>query len=78
MTPPFLRGVRGDLTSVPQPKENCYIYTISGFAAAKRDIFNWWIIEIIPSAYCLKLPPTFYSRDLQFLPLIKYSEATVG
>ena len=44
---------------------------ISGFAAARRDIFNWWIIEVVPSAYCLKLPPSFYSRDLQFLPLIK-------
>ncbi len=51
---------------------------ISDFAAAMRDIFNWWIIEVVPSAYCLKLPPSFYSRDLQFLPLINYSEATVG
>lgn len=46
---------------------------ISDFAAAMRDIFNWWIIEVVPSAYCLKLPPSFYSRDLQFLPLVKYS-----
>lgn len=51
---------------------------ISGFTAAKRDILNWWIVEIIPSAYCLKLPPSFYSRNLQFLPLNEYYKATVG
>ncbi|MEC4887353.1 MAG: hypothetical protein SAL70_39500 [Scytonema sp. PMC 1070.18] len=29
---------------------------ISPFAAAKRDLFNWWLIDVVPSAYCLKLP----------------------
>ncbi len=33
---------------------------ISPFAAAKRDLFNWWIINVVPSAYCLKLPSSLY------------------
>ncbi len=42
---------------------------ISGFAAAQRDMFNWWLIEVIPAAYCLKLPSTLYSREWEFPPL---------
>jgi hypothetical protein len=44
---------------------------ISGFAAAKRDMFNWWSIEVIPAAYCLKLPSTLYSGNWNFPPLSK-------
>ncbi|MEG3907982.1 hypothetical protein QT979_08975 [Microcoleus sp. w2-18bC1] len=42
---------------------------ISGFAVAKRDMFNWWLIEVIPAAYCLKLPSTLYSGKWEFPPL---------
>ncbi|MEG3892872.1 MULTISPECIES: hypothetical protein [unclassified Microcoleus] len=42
---------------------------ISGFAVAKRDMFNWWLIEVVPAAYCLKLPSTLYSREWEFPPL---------
>ncbi|MUG95082.1 hypothetical protein F7734_23040 [Scytonema sp. UIC 10036] len=35
---------------------------ISPFAAAKRDLFNWWIIDVVPSAYYLKLPSNLYQR----------------
>ena len=42
---------------------------ISGFAAACRDMFNWWLIEVVPAAYCLKLPATIYSGKWQFPPL---------
>jgi hypothetical protein len=42
---------------------------ISGFAAARRDMFNWWLIEVIPAAYCLKLPSTLYSGKWEFPPL---------
>lgn len=42
---------------------------ISGFAAAQRDMFNWWLIEVVPAAYCLKLPSTLYSGKWEFPPL---------
>lgn len=45
---------------------------VSGFSAAKRDIFNWLIVEVIPAAYCLRVPDTIYSGKWQFLPLIEY------
>ncbi|MGL5066181.1 MAG: hypothetical protein ACRC62_39935 [Microcoleus sp.] len=44
---------------------------ISGFAAAQRDMFNWWLIEVVPAAYCLKLPATLYSGKWKFPPLSK-------
>ncbi|PSB39731.1 hypothetical protein C7B69_01735 [filamentous cyanobacterium Phorm 46] len=47
---------------------------ISGFAAAQRDMFNWWLIEVIPAAYCLKLPSTLYSGKWEFPPLSKCAE----
>ena len=42
---------------------------ISGFTEARRDMFNWWLIEVIPAAYCLKLPSTLYSGKWEFPPL---------
>ncbi|MBD2775427.1 hypothetical protein [Iningainema tapete] len=39
---------------------------ISPFAAAKIDLFNWWIIDVVPSAYCLKLPSNLYRRTSVF------------
>ena len=45
---------------------------VSGFSAAKRDIFNWLIVEVIPAAYCLRVPDTIYSGKWKFLPLIEY------
>lgn len=46
---------------------------ISGFAAAQRDMFNWWLIEVVPAAYCLKLPSTLYSREWESPPLSQYA-----
>lgn len=45
---------------------------VSGFSAAKRDVFNWLIVEVIPAAYCLRVPDTIYSGKWKFLPLIEY------
>lgn len=40
---------------------------ISPFAAAKRDLFNWWIIDVVPRAYCQKLPSSLY-RQMSVFP----------
>ncbi|KYC43420.1 hypothetical protein WA1_11320 [Scytonema hofmannii PCC 7110] len=45
---------------------------ISPFAAAKRDLFNWWIIDVVPSAYCLKLPSNLYQRTSVFPSLSEH------
>jgi hypothetical protein len=42
---------------------------ISGFTAAQRDMFNWWLIDVIPAAYSLQLPSTLYSGKWDFPPL---------
>lgn len=42
---------------------------ISPFTAAKRDLFNWWIIEVVPRAYHLKLPSNLYPRASEFASL---------
>jgi len=39
---------------------------ITGCTEARRDMFNWWLIEVVPAAYCLKLPSTLYSREWEF------------
>lgn len=40
---------------------------IAGFSLPKRDIFNWLLIEVIPYAYCLQLPPHIYSEKYQII-----------
>lgn len=42
---------------------------ISSFAAAKRDLFNWWLIDVTPSAYCLQLSAKIYPHARVFPPL---------
>ena len=42
---------------------------ISGCTEARRDMFNWWLIEVIPAAYCLQLPSTLYSGKWDFSTL---------
>lgn len=42
---------------------------ISPFTAAKRDLFNWWIIDVIPRAYYLQLPSSSYPRASEFASL---------
>lgn len=39
---------------------------ISHEAAAKRDLFNWWIIDVVPSSYCMMLPSSLYQRTSVF------------
>ena len=45
---------------------------VSGSTDTKRDIFNWFIVEVIPAAYCLRIPDTIYSGKWKFPPLIEY------
>lgn len=42
---------------------------IYGCTEARRDMFNWWLIEVIPAAYGLQLPSTLYSGKWDFPPL---------
>jgi hypothetical protein len=35
---------------------------ISPFTEAKRDLFNWWIIDVVPRAYHKTLPSTLYPQ----------------
>jgi hypothetical protein len=42
---------------------------ISPFAAAKRDLFNWWIIDVVPRAYSQKLPSSLY-RQMSVFPIL--------
>jgi hypothetical protein len=42
---------------------------ISEFAAANRDIFNWWLVEVTPAAYYLRLPSAIYPAGMIFEPL---------
>jgi hypothetical protein len=43
---------------------------ISPFAAAKRDLFNWWIVDVVPRAYCMMLPSNLYRRTTVFPSLV--------
>jgi hypothetical protein len=35
----------------------------------KRQLFNWWLIDVVPSAYYLRLPSSFYCKTWPFVPL---------
>ena len=30
-------------------------------SAGKRDLFNWWLVEVVPAAWCLRLPNLIYT-----------------
>ena len=42
---------------------------ISPLVEAKRDIFNWWLIEVLPASYHLRLPRLLYAGRTPALKL---------
>lgn len=48
--------------------------TIAGFAihpgadAARRDLFHWWLCQVVPAAYMERLPDHVYSGDWPWPP----------
>ncbi len=36
-------------------------YAIFPGSAGKRDLFNWWLVEVVPAAWCLRLPNLIYT-----------------
>ena len=36
-------------------------YAIFPASQGKRDLFNWWLLEVIPAAWCLQFPKTLYT-----------------
>jgi hypothetical protein len=36
-------------------------YAIFPGSQGRRDLFNWWLLEVIPAAWCLQLPENFYT-----------------
>jgi hypothetical protein len=42
--------------------ENCLEgYAIFPGSAGRRDLFNWWLIEVVPASLCLKPPDFLYT-----------------
>jgi hypothetical protein len=33
-----------------------------------RDLFNWFLVEVVPAAYCCQLPQKIYTKDWQWPP----------
>lgn len=36
-------------------------YAIFPGSQRKRDLFNWWLLEVIPAVWCLQFPDTVYT-----------------
>ncbi|MGB5771362.1 MAG: hypothetical protein WBM32_16070, partial [Crocosphaera sp.] len=36
-------------------------YAIFPGSQGKRDLFNWWLLEVVPATWCLKFPKTLYT-----------------
>lgn len=32
-------------------------------SAGQRDMFNWWLKDVVPAAYCHQLPSRIYTKD---------------
>ncbi len=49
-------------------------YAVFPGAEERRDLFNWWLLEVVPAAWCLQYPESIYtikglvSCDLKTLP----------
>lgn len=42
--------------------DNCFEgYAIFPGSEGRRDLFNWWLLEVVPAAWCLQLPKTIYT-----------------
>ncbi|KYC44101.1 hypothetical protein WA1_02885 [Scytonema hofmannii PCC 7110] len=39
-------------------------YAIFPGSAGKRDLFNWWVVEVIPAAWSQQLPTFIYTMKL--------------
>ena len=36
-------------------------YAIFPGSEGRRDLFNWWLLEVVPAAWCLKFPESIYT-----------------
>ncbi|MDJ0731076.1 MAG: hypothetical protein QNJ33_13885 [Crocosphaera sp.] len=36
-------------------------YAIFPGSQGKRDLFNWWLLEVVPAVWCLQFPETVYT-----------------
>ena len=36
-------------------------YAIFPGSQGRRDLFNWWLLEVVPAAWCLKYPESIYT-----------------
>jgi hypothetical protein len=36
-------------------------YAIFPGSQGKRDLFNWWLLEVVPATWCLHYPKTLYT-----------------
>ncbi|WP_049802503.1 hypothetical protein [Gloeothece verrucosa] len=36
-------------------------YAIFPGSQGRRELFNWWLLEVVPAAWCLKLPQHLYT-----------------
>ena len=36
-------------------------YAIFPGSQGRRDLFNWWLLEVIPAAWCLRFPESIYT-----------------
>ena len=42
--------------------DNCLEgYAIFPGSQERRDLFNWWLLEVVPAAWCLKFPKNIYT-----------------
>lgn len=45
-------------------------YAIFPGSQGRRDLFNWWLLEVVPAAWCLQLPRKLYTINglIDFCP----------
>jgi len=49
--------------------EDCFDgYAIVPGTQGKRDLFNWFLIEVLPAAWCLRLPDRIYTLKWPWPP----------
>jgi hypothetical protein len=43
-------------------------YAIFPGSDGRRDLFNWWLIEVVPASWCLRKPDVIYTMGLPWPP----------
>jgi hypothetical protein len=43
-------------------------YAIFPGSAGRRDLFNWWLIDVVPASWCLRAPGVIYTKHLPWPP----------